>query len=159
MDTSKLRTLYQKNEIAHLFFDYIANRKNNASESRIHRIISNIKQGNNDISRSQVIELLKELENIGCGEFVAGRHGWPSRFVWNVGMISVGKIARGESQEAEELPEEIETQEEDIEMIAHAYFLRANMQIEIELPDNLTKSEANRMAEFIKSLPFENNEQ
>ena len=39
----------------------------------------------------------KQLEALEAGQFVTGRRGWPSRFVWSVGMVSVGKTAAGET--------------------------------------------------------------
>ncbi len=39
-----------------------------------------------------------KLQEQGCGQFVEGRRGWPSRFVWSAGLISVGRAAAGDSQ-------------------------------------------------------------
>jgi Protein of unknown function DUF262 len=48
--------------------------------------------------RRDIIALFRKLQELGCGQFVEGRRGWPSRFVWSAGLTSVGRAAAGESQ-------------------------------------------------------------
>jgi len=48
--------------------------------------------------RREIIALFRQLEKAGCGQFVEGRRGWPSRFVWSVGLTGVGRAAAGDAQ-------------------------------------------------------------
>lgn len=43
--------------------------------------------------------------------------------------------------------------ENDAGMLQHSFHLRAGLQIAIELPEDLTEREADRLARFIQSLP------
>ena len=46
------------------------------------------------------------MQDQGLGQFVEGRHGWPSRFVWSTGLTSVGRAAIGEPQTIEHISSE-----------------------------------------------------
>lgn len=46
-----------------------------------------------------------------------------------------------------------ESVENEAGMLQHSFHLRAGLQIAIELPENLTEREADRLARFIQSLP------
>lgn len=46
-----------------------------------------------------------------------------------------------------------EAVENEAGMLQHSFHLRAGLQIAIELPENLTEREADRLARFIQSLP------
>ncbi len=74
-------------------------------------------------------------------------------------MISVAKAAKGEEQTIAKLdPGESVSSEDECDVPAgtlrHAYRLRQDLMINLELPANLTTKEATRLAEFIKTLPF-----
>ena len=43
--------------------------------------------------------------------------------------------------------------EEDL--LSHSYHLRPGLEVELQLPTDLTKDEAKRLASFLESLPFE----
>jgi hypothetical protein len=44
-------------------------------------------------SRRQIVDVLQELEQAGCGEYWAGKHDWSSRFNWSVDSNDVGRLA------------------------------------------------------------------
>ena len=46
------------------------------------------------------------------------------------------------------------TDASSIELYDHAFLLRPGLKITVSLPLNITKDEANRLAEFIRSVPF-----
>lgn len=110
-------------------------------------------------SRSDIVRLCQALERLGCARFVVGRRSHPSRLVWNISPKRIGKVASGEwdvlepmaDQEQRPAGETIESEE----LIVHPYTLRPNLQIEIKLPRTLTAREAERVANFIRTLPFE----
>jgi hypothetical protein len=154
VDTSKIRALYKKDQVARSVFDYFARRTNDATETKVDRILSILKKEGNDLSRGQIIEFFKVLETLGAGKFVTGRRGWPSRFVWDVGLVSLAKIAGGESQELQNKAAASLADEEG-ETLSHIFHLRPDLQIKIELPADLTVSEASRLSDFVKSLPFD----
>ena len=104
---SKLKELYSMDETARKLFDWTAGRKNDASETTIDRISNKI-----GVSRGEAVSIAKTLEAVGCGEFVVGRRGSPSRFVWAFSCISLGKAAAGESSQIEAVADAVPDDED-----------------------------------------------
>ena len=95
---SRLRELYTASPVAKAFFDHTAKRERDQSETKVDRIVVLLKSDGYHFKRREIIELFRKLQEQGCGQFIEGRRGWPSRFVWSVGLTSVGKAAAGEPQ-------------------------------------------------------------
>lgn len=146
-----LKKLYRSSNVAQAFFDLAAQRKNDQQETTVERAIDSL---GNRFDRSKVVDLFRNLQQLRCGTFVLGRHTHKSRFVWGVSMISVGRAATGEISEIEDINEPDE-EEIESEFLIHTYHLRADLHIDINLPVDLTQREAERLAMFLKSLPFE----
>lgn len=113
--------------------------------------------GGPPISRQSVVSGMQKLQELGCGRFVRGRRGQPSRFEWSVQMISVAKVARGDNIPILHLSSaELETSEESdaqlITMSSHVFPLSEGRSLKFELPLDLTIKEAGRGAEFFKAL-------
>src|SRR6266699_3635041 len=87
IDTDKLRGLYTTSSAAKCFIDYFATRERNASTTKIDRLLQISQERNQSVSRPEAIEFLRRLEEIGCGRYVEGRRGHPSRFAWDVSLI------------------------------------------------------------------------
>lgn len=162
-----IRAFYRSDSSAKAILDYCAGRKNNSSETKVDRLVADVghREGEGTVSRSEVISTLRELEKLGCGTFVIGRRGQPSRFQWDVQMIALGKAAKGDelpilsqSESHEEDDIDIDDPDQEIRLIPHSYRLRRNLNLTLHLPDDLTGKEAARLGEFIKTLPFEESE-
>ena len=70
--------------------------------------------------------------------------------------MSVGDAAAGKREEIEELragDDELET-DEGRNLLEHAFHLRKDLTVTLELPADLTQPEAERLAAFVLSLPF-----
>jgi hypothetical protein len=93
-----LRQLYQQSPVAKAFFDHAARRERDQSETKVDRILVLLSAEGHAFPRRDIIGLFRKLQDEGCGQFVEGRRGWPSRFVWSAGLTSVGRAASGESQ-------------------------------------------------------------
>jgi len=146
-----IKELYKRNATARDFLDHAAQRERDRTDTTVDRTITILADTGRKISRGDAIELFRRLEELGCGQFVIGRRGAPSRFVWAVGIVSVGKAAAGESQVVEVIPE---TPIQTRETLNHTYHLRPDRQIVLELPIDLTSREAERLAAFIRTLPM-----
>jgi hypothetical protein len=94
IDREKLRELYDAHDVVAWILDHAAGRKNNQAETKVSRILVILRREGHDASRPAVIQAFRCLEELGCGQFVTGRHGWESRFVWAVEMISLGLVLR-----------------------------------------------------------------
>jgi len=93
-----LRQLYNESSAAKAFFDHAARRERDQSETKVDRILVRLSAEGHSFPRRDIISLFRKLEEQRCGQFVEGRRGWPSRFVWSTGLTSVGRAAAGESQ-------------------------------------------------------------
>jgi hypothetical protein len=165
-DLKALRRLYQTDAVAAAFFDHLASRRNSSRETTVDRLLQVLSQGGSEVSRRELIALLQSLEPVGAGDFVVGRRGQPSRFRWAVGMVGLAKAARGDADAAIESIDITERASEPddeqstvltlpADFIAHVYQLRPGTQVTLNLPANLTSREATRLAEFIRTLPFD----
>ena len=101
-----LLQLYNDSPIAKAFFDYAARRERDQSETKVDRILVRLRADGHEFRRREVIELFRKMQDQGLGQFVEGRHGWPSRFVWSTGLTSVGRAATGEPQILEHISSE-----------------------------------------------------
>lgn len=155
IDIQGLKELYGEVQAAKFMLDHFASRERNWSTSAVDRLLTVLNREGAGVSRKDVIDVLRRLEEIGCGSFKVGRHGHPSRFEWKVGMVAVGRVAVGEAEEVEDLPLDAVEDEGEWQVLEHSFALRPDLKVTIDLPADLTASEATRLAEFIKSLPFE----
>lgn len=102
-----LRQLYKQNPVAKAFFDHAARRERDQSETKVDRILVLLNRvEGHEFQRREIIDLFRRLQDQGCGQFVEGRRGWPSRFVWSTGLTSVGRAAAGELQPIEHISTE-----------------------------------------------------
>lgn len=155
---ARLRAKYKESPLAKTALDYFASRSNNSSVTKVDRFQEVLTKLDSSTNRRDVVEFLKFLETINCGEFVVGRRKSPSRFKWSVGLVSVGLAASGEVDVVDKLtPSEIARVDDDDDevLMTHSFQLRRSLKIALCLPPDLTTSEAMRIAEFVKALPFE----
>jgi len=104
-----LRQLYEQSRIAKTFFDHAARRERDQSETKVDRILVRLRREGHEFHRREIIDLFRKLEQQGCGQFVEGRRGWPSRFVWSAEMTSVARAASGQVQAVEHISGEEDT--------------------------------------------------
>ena len=97
-DIDLLRQLYRQSPVARAFFDHAARRERDQSETKVDRILILLRAEGQAFVRRDIITLFRTLQEAGCGQFVEGRRGWPSRFVWSAGLTSLGRAAAGQSQ-------------------------------------------------------------
>ena len=117
------------------------------------------------MDRFEAVAFLKRLADLGCGKFRAGRRGHATRIVWNeYGAIEMAKVfvAVSVGQTPQESPVEtslplptLSHGESDAHRLhRHTFLLRPEFTVAIDLPLDLTNEEANRLADFIRSIPF-----
>jgi len=142
--------LYTKDAEYRKIFDYLASRSNNATETKVDRLAYVT-----SLPRSRVVQFMRELERLELGQFIVGRKQWPSRFRWDVGLVSVGQVASKESDEISTDALE-EVTEDEMELAADAVTyevpLRPDVKAKLTIPSNITKVETIRLANFIRGL-------
>lgn len=105
-----IRHLYQSDEGAQKLFDRMAQRQRNARGGRTK--LDQICSDGICSSRRDAVALARKLEATGCGQFIEGRHGHPSRIEWNYSCISLGQAAAEESSELDDA-EDLEAEENE----------------------------------------------
>lgn len=113
-----LRQLYRQSPVAKAFFDNAARRERDQSETKVDRILVLLRAEGHEFRRREIIDLFRKLQDQGCGQFVEGRRGWPSRFVWSAGLRSLGGAAAGDPQAIQHISSEdgaLDQGHEDIE--------------------------------------------
>ena len=152
----RLRQLADTDDCARAFLQLAAHRERNQNITNVDRALTNLENAGYQFNRSQLLAVFRALNDLGCGEFKVVRRGWPSRFEWSTGIISVGRAAIGEQQNVEQI-EAVAEEEIDAEFnwLTHTFHLRPNVEVELELPMDLSPNEARRLTQFIDSLPFE----
>lgn len=103
-----VQALYDQNPHAKQLFDWTASLQRDATATTIDRISQVL-----EISRKAAVSLAQQLDDAGCGEFIVGRRGSPSRFEWAYSRVSLGQVAAGEAEEIEEVSDPISEKEEE----------------------------------------------
>ncbi len=161
----QIRALYRKDVIYQKIFDWLGRyqRNPNNSETLAKKIEEEAK-----VPYHKVKKLADELEAIGCAKFKKGRstNGIPkshSRIIWNKEWQVKRIVEVAKSKEEELLQPIMPTDDEDIKSnnspdkqleIEHSFQLRLGKPIILSLPKDFSVGEAERLANFIKTIPF-----
>jgi hypothetical protein len=152
MNTDALAKAYRENDAVRAICDHLSNRTYNQTETKLHRITRHLEDEAYEFKRAEIIAAFRALEESEVGKYVEGRHGWPSRFVWSAKSLSLTALATGAAPE-DTTPAEV-AEETGGEFLEHSFVLRPDLSVALELPSDLTQSEAKRLALFISALPF-----
>lgn len=156
-----LKNLVSSSEVAKVFFESLAARVKNYRITTVEQTMRLTGGG-----RKEVVDLFKQMEGLDLGTFIVGRRNGVSRFEWSVLMVDTAKAAFGELEEIEPLEssdlEELEAEEhsedkseQETRWTRHAFVLRQRSSpITLDLPEDLTEHEAQRLAKFMLSLPI-----
>jgi hypothetical protein len=173
VDFRAIRQLYATDATARTILDEFASFRHNRTTTALEQLLFRLTNAGKPVPKSEAIDVLRKLDDFGCGDFITGRKGHPTRFAWRYPMSEIGKAAAAADPKT---PEEIkplhplEATDADIEddapeaaaevpatpeAIVHSYQLRPDQKVEFRLPADLTEREARRLSEFLKTLPFE----
>jgi hypothetical protein len=104
----QIRELYRTDKLAQRVFDWTAARSRDATSTSVDRICSLL-----GISRGEAVALARRLADAGCGQFLIGRRGQPSRLRWEYSCISLGQAAAGESEDLEAADHPVPDEDEE----------------------------------------------
>jgi hypothetical protein len=111
------------------------------------------------VVKGRVLELTRAFGDRSFGRFFVGRRGKKTRYVlWpddneeDAAMVAaIWKWAAGIIEDpSEQLPKP-----SMVDTLEHAFQLRPGLAVKIQLPADLSKTEATRFARFVESLPFD----
>ena len=98
------------------------------------------------VERTAVVEGFQELERVGAGKFVVGRRGKHSRFQWKVGLdTDMTPTTRAQVRAGDDSPA----------MLEHTFHVRPGVVATFKLPDDISRSEAERLSQLLLAIPFE----
>jgi hypothetical protein len=144
-----LRHAYQRDEALRTVCDELAARGRSTRSTSVDRA-----HERTGLDRAAVVDVFRRLEKLDLGKFVVGRRGQPSRLEWRYRLQDVGQAAAGEITEIEEAIGVDEEEASASRTTRHTFQLRPESAVTLDLPSDLTQHEAQRLAEFIKTLPF-----
>lgn len=164
LDTAALKRLAEMDEGAKRFFAAASGRTNDVASTTVSRIRQMSK-----VTPKEALALCKALEKAHVGKLLLGRHGAVSRMRWNYSMRAIGRFATGlETKIPEALEEDVTDDvgreigligDDDEQIITsavdHRFLLRPGMIVLIRLPADFNKRDAERLAGWLHTLPFE----
>jgi hypothetical protein len=126
------------------FFEYCDKQKSTPRETEINKLQSAI-----NVSRREMVELVKGIVDAGIGTRIIGRRGFNSRIRWHFSLPSIAKVAR---EQADEL-EEVGGNRSGDDLVEYTFKLRDNRPpVTMKLFNDLTDREVERLHLFQKSL-------
>lgn len=171
LDPHQVAVLHRSHAGARKILDFVAGHADGLTETTVDLFLQET-----GIDRAAAIDALRHLAIAGCGEFIVGRRGAPTRFRWITGMDRLAEILEVGAQPgaqpamvamvapapapARALPRLDDTTDDELALPAvpvttHRFQLRPDLVIELRLPSDLSVREAERLGKFIDSLPFE----
>lgn len=96
----------------------------------------------------QTIALLQEFESKEWGRLKIGRRGKETRFIFSIGSEQVAELELGKN-----VP--IVNSFPGYELVNYPFFIRPNLKLSFQLPSDLSSSEAERIAAFIRTISLD----
>jgi hypothetical protein len=167
----KRKGAYMRDPVAKAILAYLANLEDDCMSVTVTELAAALPNVENP--RPHIIRFLRQLEEEKLGFFTTGRRGHESRFesmhgvLKNIGqLVDPGSAINQAAHAAKKEPRNTGTLSEGAgvmpvaedsrsQTLTHPYTLRRDFIVHICLPVDLTTAEASRLAEFIKSLPFQ----
>lgn len=148
INITRLQQLCGESELALTVFKTLSERERPRPVTDLRRLrLEMVEAGGRPISASEFREVFDELTKLGLGSVVVGRHNNPDRFKWNYNMVDLARKVLAQKVAAPSAgprgagpaPGWLRT----------AFPIRGGL-VELELPVNMTKAEANELADYIK---------
>lgn len=179
-----LRAIYRSKPGAKHALEYFTTCQPDANVVTVDDLYKFFQHKHYVVPRQDVVNLFKDLDKLGIGEFKIGRRTQKTRFVSKISLATIGFAVADEMEELNHANRELgQTQqkpEKDVEaaqdlrsikaleikeastssqevmekFLNYSFPLRPNVVLSLNLPVDLTNTEAERLAGFIKTLPF-----
>jgi hypothetical protein len=159
-DKQGIRAACQWNERTLSFFTDLARRKRTTWETTIDVLTDQY-----GFSGRESRELFQELEACLCGDYIVGRKGYSTRFEWSVRAVDVAKDALANvSLEVTDGGEfsvggvdsntnSRSRRVENSQLRPYHFPLRPGLDVQFDLPVDVTENEVLRLSLFLQSLP------
>jgi len=158
LQLENIQKLYQDNDVAKVVLDYFSQRKRKTKDTSVSSIILDLRRAGftQNFSPENIAYVLEKLGEYGCGEVMRDR-ATPrnTKLTWypTVNMQETGAKSKNKDfSDIETPPEDSSTASK---LIQRDFPIRKNLNITITLPEDMTRSEADRLSQFISALSFE----
>lgn len=148
IEIDDLKKQYRENPLFRSLMDFLVDQEKDERQLSVEGLRGTMEGAGISVSYRDVVRMMQSLQAGGCGSFIIGRKGWPSRFQFNVSMTELAKAVTGKGSE-------IVPMKPAPKMINHKFRLRPELEIALELPEDLADKEVARIGDFLKTLPFE----
>ncbi len=105
-----------------------------------------------------MVQVFKQLGDIGVGRFIPGRHGYVSRMEWKFSIRSLGEVAQGRGKRLNDvaadadMDDAVSSTDSKEQLVEHEFLLRANLKVKLSLPSDLNQKEVDRLSAFLSTL-------
>ena len=148
-----LRKTRLTNESARKLFDYLTFSEKHFKSNSVRFL-----EAETNCEYYEIVKLLKGFDSMGFGNFIVGRKGNDSRITWDFHPQSIGSVANRKSSTLYGVPSSLDSYDggmEDEGLNEHSFLLRPELTIEIVLPHDFSKSDADRLSRWLQTIPFE----
>jgi hypothetical protein len=159
----QLARMYSTDDAAKRMFSWFSSRKKDSWEMPVRVAVNQT-----GLSDREVRRIFRDLADLECGRLIKGRgeHG-ETRMAWTLSIRSIADAAMGNAQsvaivaaspednlEADLEAEKARTFPEEEGVVEHRFNLRADFEVVLHLPEDLTTHEADRLGRFLQALPL-----
>jgi hypothetical protein len=148
IDMDRLKSKYAKNPLFRTLIDFLAQQETDEKYITVDSLELRMAKVGLSVTRTDVIRMLQALHGHGCGWFIIGRRQQVSRFWFNASGTQLSKEISGKGVPAAPASPQLT-------MLTHKFRVRPDVEVSFDLPSNLTAKEVDRIADFLKTLPFE----
>lgn len=156
-----LSELASRDYVARSTFDLIMKGMvNTYPEINVEELHTALSRELGNVAKSQVLSLLRVLEEQGLGELLLGRRGSKTRFRW---QSDPRELLAKEGFRVEPLSACVmddamgpstSSDAGSALLVAHRFRLRRGLDVELNLPEDMRPEEADRLASFVRTLPL-----
>ncbi|OFW00141.1 MAG: hypothetical protein A3H94_03395 [Acidobacteria bacterium RIFCSPLOWO2_02_FULL_60_20] len=160
LDVVGLKTLYENDVSSKRILECFARGPSGSDRISLDSLEKELRSMGSPVRRSNIVRVIKQLVGLGMGVFIVGRRGSPSRFLSEENLASIGQLAAEPSKENDGVQAgsgKNFNSKSKTAILRHPFHLRPDFEVGLDLPRDFNAREASRLAEFIKTLPFDQN--
>src|SRR5215469_14573825 len=167
LNEKALNGMYESNGNFRTIFHELSNMPRQ-DETVIDALCAKLGKIGKTIPHADIVTFFRNLDEFGAGQYIVGRKGHPSRFRWGADSVTIGTPALPAAIPAASIPSpytdsngthDIPLGEAPTVLIRHKYHLRPHLVITLELPTDISTTEATRIGQFVALLAHTEKEQ
>ena len=143
INEDKLRAKYKKDPLFRMFMDVLAAASKDYRLLTVGQLCDLLTKAGAHVYRHDAVRMFQSTHGENRGWFTIGRRGHSSRFDFYASSKAMAESAIGKASHAATPA-----------LLTHKFRLRQNLEISLELPSDLLAKEVERIADFLRTLPF-----